>query len=106
MSPETLAKQPRIILHLDQSRSGGHLLQRILSEQPRRRFLDHPFSQARGKQVQWLLGSAGAVADEVKEIEDGLRKEWEAAMAKGREMLDKAVQEAGEQVRRCCFSLA
>lgn len=78
---------PTQILHLDQPRSGSHLLQRILSRQPKLTKLDHPFSQSRGKQVDWLLsedyaegmnGELNAAFD--AEVEKGIRQ-WEQKLA-------------------------
>lgn len=77
------------ILHLDQSRSGGHLLQRILSDQPKRHLLDHPFSQARGKQVQWFINEHHADG-----MPDDLQKEWESDVTKGMKIWERGLSRA------------
>lgn len=68
------------ILHLDQPRSGGSLLQRILSGQPQQRLLDHPFAQARGKQVQWLT-----CEDYAEGMDDNLRQQFHMDVRAGME---------------------
>lgn len=82
---------PSTLLHFDQSRSGGTLLQRILSDQPNRHFLGHPFSSARGKQVEWLVG--GNVAEGMNE---GLREDFDRGVQKGIKAWEDGSKEALE----------
>lgn len=89
---------PSTILHLDQPRSGGHLLQRMLSGQPQRHFLDHPFSQTRGKQVQWL--TSGHVEEGMSAA---LKREWSYELQKGITALEKGVEEAGKEGKVLMF---
>lgn len=86
------------ILHLDQPRSGGHLLQRMLSGQTRRHFLDHPFSQTRGKQVQWLTG--GSVSEGMSAQS---RREWDVELQKGIAAWETGVEEAAKDGKLLMF---
>ena len=85
---------PTQILHLDQPRSGSHLLQRMLSKQSKLKYLDHPFSQSRGKQVDWLLTEKYAEGMTAEK-----KAEFDAEVEKGTKMWRGALEAAEKEVR-------